>query len=187
MLSSKHVCTFGLSEDENRRVCECIKNVNCSLVAAGSCADLVASDFYACVIDVSRLGETERAELSEYYREIDGNLTQIVLISDGRSSLAQDLHAKIFANFAGAEGEICELLYKAYHKAKKSENTIRDYSMSLLLYREIESHPGITTSLLAQKTGAEHPAIRRFVEVLRVMGKVTAYQDSDGVWRLKVS
>jgi hypothetical protein len=186
MLSSKYVCTFGLSEDENRRVCQLIKNVNCSLITAGSGAELVASDFYAAVINVNRLDESARKELSAYYRDIDGNLTQMILISDGRCMRTQDLHAKVFSSFADADNEIGELLYKAYQKAKKSENTIRDYSLSLLLYQEIEACPGITTALLAEQTGAEHPAVRRYVEVLRVMGKVTAYRDADEVWRLKV-
>ncbi len=187
MLSSKYVCTFGLSEDENRSVCRLIKNVNCSVVTAESSAELVASDFYAAIINVNRLDESARKELSKYYRDIDGSLTQMILISDGRCLRTQDLHAKVFSSFADAENEIGELLYKAYQKAKKSENTIRDYSLSLLLYQEIEACPGITTSLLADKTGAEHPAVRRYVEVLRVMGKVTAYEDADGIWRLKVS
>lgn len=187
MLSSKYVCTFGLSEEENRSICRFIKNVNCSLIAAESIADLVASDFYAAVIHVNRLDESARTELLKYYREIDGNLTQIVLICDGRSALAHDLHAKIFPNITDAENEIGELLYKAYQKARKSENTIRDYALLLLLYQKIAECPGITTALLAKKTGEEHSAVRHCVEVLRVMGKVAAYRDTDGIWRLKVS
>ena len=186
MLSSKYVCTFGLTEDENRRVCRFIKNVNCSLVKAGSGAELAASDFYAAVVHVKGLDETARTELAEYYHEIDGNLTQIILIGDGRDALAHDLHAKIFANFEEAENEIGELLYKAYQKAKKSENTIRDYALSLLLYQEIHACPGITTALLAQKTGEEQAAVRRYTEILRVMGKITVYRNADGIWRLKV-
>lgn len=175
MLDSNYAITFGLTESQNKIVRIHLKEMECGLVEAADYEALMDAGYFMSIVSRNALDEEACRKLTAFYTELDGNLTERIMIADQPDRLSEASRAIVFRDFEELEPELGKILEKAHKKAKKEENTISNLSDVFTILREIRRHPGITAEELSEKIHRNHAAVRRFVEVLRVMGEEIAY------------
>ena len=99
------------------------------------------------------------------------------------SGLTETAHAESFENFTDLKGKLPALLSKANKKAKSAENMIHTIANVMSVLELIENHPKITTLDLAKAIDRNEAAIRRYIEILRVMGNQITYDPKKKTWQ----
>lgn len=185
MLNTSHVVTFGLTESQNRIIEDHLKPMKCSLAAAKDYHDLIDSGYFLSVVNPERLEEVAVGELIAFYTEVDGGLTEKIMLSPRADRLSRASQGQIFPDFSSLEAVLVTVLQKAYTRARKEENTIHNISSAFGILREIRNHPGITTLELSEKTDRNPSAVRRYIEALRLMGEDIVYDGNSKSWNLQ--
>lgn len=185
MLSSKNIVTFGLTESQNRIIEDHLKSLECSLTALKDYRDLTDTRSFLSLINAEALDEEAVREIIAYYTEVDGGLTEMVILASHGDALSRASHAQVFPDFFNLEAALDPVLQKAHARAKKEENTIHNISHVLAILREIRNHPGITTMQLSERIDRNSAAVRRYIEALRVMGEDIVYDGKSKSWRLR--
>lgn len=185
MLSSKNVVTFGLTESQNRIIEDHLEPLKCSLTVLKDYRDLADTGYFVSLVDTKALDEEAIKDLITFYTEVDGGLTEKVLLTPQADALSRASHGQIFPDFPTLEEVLDPVLQKANARARKEENTIHNISHVLTILREIHDHPGITTMQLAERIARNPAAVRRYVEALRVMGEDIVYDGKSRSWRLR--
>jgi hypothetical protein len=185
LLSSSHVLTLGLTSRENQAVRDHLESLDVSLVVAKDYRDLTGSDYFLSILNIRELDEDSIRKLTGFYTEVDGGLTEKVILAPGEDALSLASHARVYPDFAALEAVLGAILEKAHARAKREENTIHNILSVLVVLREIRNHPGMTTARLAEKTGRNPAAVRRYLEALRVAGERIEYDGKTGSWKLQ--
>lgn len=185
MLDSSHILTLGLTDRQNRIIQDHLESLDCTLSVAKDYHDLTDSHYFISVVNTQVLKEDSIRNLTEYYTEVDGSLTEKVILAPGDDALSRASNAQVFPDFATFEAILGSVLQKAHTRAKREENTIHNISSVLVILREIRNHPGMTTADLAEKISRNDAAVRRYIEALRMMGEPILYDEKTKSWKLE--
>lgn len=187
MLNSNMILTVGLSEDDANSVEGYLSGQSSEIIESDDYRKLMNSDYYVSIMDQANLDEDTHKELVQFYSEVDSNLTLKIIITEHPGELVKVSHALVFKNFEDLSSELADILVKAYIKAKKEENTIRNFAYSMMIFEHIQEHPGITTAELAHRIDRTENAARRFIEILRTSGKKIDYDMKNKGWSVRHS
>lgn|GEM_PF-2404090 len=185
MLNSNFILTVGLSEDDVGSVEYFSGGRDCETIESDDYRKLMNSDYFVSIIDQANLDEDTHKELVQFYTEVDSNLSLKIIITEHPGELVKVSHALIFKNFDELSNELGTILGKAHNKAKKDENTIRNFTYSMKVLNQIQEHPGISTATLAHEIDRTENATRRFIEILRVSGEKIDYDTVNKCWSVR--
>lgn len=183
MLDSRFIVAYGLTEEEVDYLRECSEGMEFAVLMAGDYRDLMSIGHFFSVISPEKLDKEAFVLLSEYFREVDGNLTKVILVGPGISGFKETAHAESFDNFTDLKGKLPALLSKANKKAKSAENMIHTISNVMKVREFIKNHQKITTLDLAKAIDRNEAAIRRYIEILRIMGNQITYDPKKKTWK----
>lgn len=182
MLDSRYIIAYGLTTEESDYLRKCSEEIECEVLTARDFRDLMSTGHFLSVISADRLDKEAVVVLSEYFREVDGNLTIRLLLGQEVAGLTEAAHAEAFENFSELKGKLPELLSKASKKAKSAETTIHTLANIMQVRDLIENHPGITTHDLAKAIDKNEATIRRYIEILRIMRNQITYDSNRKTW-----
>lgn len=175
MLDSRYISAYGLTSEEIDYLRKCSEGIECELLTVGDYRDLMSTGHFLSIITTERLDKEAVVVLSEYFREVDGNLTKVILVGTVVDGLTEAAHAEAFKNFAELKDKLPGLLSKASQKAKSDGATILTLSNIIHIRDLIEKNPETTTQKLAKAIDKNEAAIRRYIEILRIMGNQIDY------------
>lgn len=75
MLDSRYIIAYGLTSEESDYLRKCSEEIECEVLAAGDYRDLMTTGHFLSVISADKLDKETVVVLWEYFREVDGNLT----------------------------------------------------------------------------------------------------------------
>lgn len=182
MLDSRYISAYGLTSEEIDYLRKCSEGIKCELLTVGDYRDLMSTGHFLSIITTERLDKEAVVVLSEYFREVDGNLTKVILVGPVVDGLTEAAHAEAFENFAELKDKLPGLLSKASQKAKSDGATIHTLSNIIHIRDLIEKNPETTTQKLAKAIDKNEAAIRRYIEILRIMGNQIDYDPNRKTW-----
>ena len=182
MLNSNIILLVGLSEEDAGGFDYFLSGQSSEIIESDDYRKLMNSDYYVSIMDQANLDEDTYKELVQFYTEVDSNLTLKIIITEHPGELVKVSHALVFNSFEDLSNELSDILVKAYIKAKKEENTIRNFANSMMIHEQIQEHPVISTAELAHRIDRTEDATRRFIEILRTSGKNIDYDMKNKGW-----
>ena len=119
MLDSRYIIAYGLTTEESDYLRKCSEEIECEVLTARDFRDLMSTGHFLSVISADRLDKEAVVVLSEYFREVDGNLTIRLLLGQEVAGLTEAAHAEAFENFSELKGKLPELAVEGKQESEK--------------------------------------------------------------------
>lgn len=184
MLNSQTIISFGLIEGEQHKVTQVANEIGCQHRYSNNYRNLIAENYFMAIVNPRMLSGPSQSRLVDFFEEMDGNLTSRIFLTDHPTELTKAARAEIFSSFEELYPRLPALLEKARKKAQKAQNTVENIASIMEVLDTLTGCESVTAANLAKKTGRSTGAVRRYLEMLRMMGKPVVYDEDSGLWRL---
>lgn len=185
MVNSKYILTFGLTPHQQQTLADTLKEPRFELVTAQSAKQIIYGDYFALIIHRDSIPQEETESLQIFFSEIDGASTTKIFITSKEDALTESTNSILFSCFKEILPKVCEILKKAYDRAKRQESLTKSMSISFFILNEIIENPGISTRAIAEKLKRSEAAVKRYIEELCMAGKTIYYDLALNGWKLK--
>ena len=185
MKSNKKVFTYGLSEEENKKVQKALPAKEYELIDDECITSLLAKNYTAVILNTDAMGADEIDEVCGYYRNI-GCCTDETFVWLGSAQIPAGMktYVKAYLSFSDVEEKLKFLLLTAHRKTKKIEGYSRMLADSLLILSMIRKFPGISTQKLVERTGISERSVQRYIKSIQATGEWLEYNHSKRGWEL---
>lgn len=184
MLNSVLVGTYGLTNEQNKKVAGNFPTKDWKLMDTDCFTDIIAVNQVASVINADTLTNDELQVLEDYYTEIIPCSDTIILIGTERISSAVKRHMLCYKDFNEFERNMKYVFLKARGRMIKTVNYSNQLTQALMILSEIRIHPYITSHELSEKLEIPVRTVQRQIESLRVAGEWIEYDFSKRGWYL---
>ena len=154
-------------------------------VAAGSALQVIETSYFALLLADAPLLPEEDAAIRRFFSEVDGESTVKYIVTQNPGRWEPITNAKTFPTVAALAATIAPLLKKAHARALRAENLAKNMRLSFSVLDAITQNPGIQTEQLTRLIGRGQPAVKRYIEELRLAGKNIQYNATTHGWSLK--
>jgi hypothetical protein len=185
MLNSKFILSFGLSDKQNFDVNSYLINTKCQLIKVNTSKEFILTNHCLAIINCNILNDMDIQTLNRYYSEIDGGLTDIILISNDKKGLLLIDNTQLFRDFEAFQFKLDVIIKKAIRTAKFSENIIKNMLYADTILNALKQHNEITIDQLSAIINRKEKVVRRYIEVLRIMGNDIEYDGNVLKWIYK--
>lgn len=185
MLNSQSIISFGLIEGEQHKVTQVANEIGCQHHYSNNYRNLISQDYFMSIVNPRMLSGPSQSRLVDFFEEVDGNLTTRIFLTDHPTELTKAARAEIFSSFEELLPRLPALMEKARVKAQKAQNTVENIRSIMEVYDILTSAEKVSAAELTKKTERSVGAVRRYLEMLRMMGKPVVYDEDTGLWQLK--
>lgn len=185
MIDEHRIITFGLTDEQNRKVRRCFPAKDYELLDTDAPTDLIAISAIVSIIDSERLDADSAEMLFDFYDELKGSVSGTVVWLGNRLP-PKDLQGilKCYAGFAEIEQKLKYIFLSAHKKTRKSSEFSQNVFYALKILTEIRKHPGISTNTLSEICEISNRSIQRYIETLRCTGEWIEYDTKIKGWKL---
>lgn len=186
MNSEKLVFTYGLNEEENKKVRKALPSSEYTLIDDECITSLLAKNYTAVILNTDEMVQAEIDEVCDFYLNI-GCCTDETMIWLGNAIVPARMktYVKTYPDFSSIEENLKFLLLTAHRKTKKVEGYSRMLADSLLILSIIRKFPGVSTQQLVDRTGISERSIQRYIKSIQATGEWLEYNRSKRGWELQ--
>lgn len=182
MIRRNQILIYGLEENQRDRLSKGFNPFEFSSVQYHNKYDLLNNHHFLVCMNIDKMENDEYTHLIQYFENAEGNLVEYRLITVSRFELKKYRNVKIFKSF----DQYAEFLYEDVPYLRRNlkliENKVSSFVKVCRLLTLFREHSIVSTQSIINLTGYKSLEIRRYIEVLRIMGESIEYDFELNQW-----